>query len=159
MSIIIKPHGINADVEVSTPAEAAAVLVGLKTPGQILAEAVKRAARPAEEAARKHPGWSGIFHADTAETAAGVPKEADVDLTDTAAMLAEKDGEKAPRNRTWTAEEESVLKRGIRDGKKCREIGEYLGRSQSSVRNKLDAMERERAVLNLTPIKPKKVTA
>lgn len=154
MSIIIKPHGINADVEVSTPAEAAAVLVGLKTPGQILAEAVKRAARPAEEAARKHPGWSGIFHADTAETAAGVPKEADVDLTDTAATLEEKDGEKAPRNRTWTPQDESVLKRGIRGGLTVRQVAERLGRSYSSVNNKLTAMEKECRNLRLDPIRP-----
>lgn len=154
MSIIIKPHGINADVEVSTPAEAAAVLVGLKTPGQILAEAVKRAARPAEEAARKHPGWSGIFHADTAETTAGVPKEADVDLTDTAATLEEKDGEKTPRNRTWTPQDESVLKRGIRGGLTVRQVAERLGRSYSSVNNKLTAMEKECRNLRLDPIRP-----
>lgn len=154
MSIIIKPHGINADVEVSTPAEAAAVLVGLKTPGQILAEAVKRAARPAEEAARKHPGRSGIFHADTDETTAGVPKEADVDLTDTAATLEEKDGEKTPRNRTWTPQDESVLKRGIRGGLTVRQVAERLGRSYSSVNNKLTAMEKECRNLRLDPIRP-----
>ena len=154
MSIIIKPHGIHADVEVSTPAEAAAVLVGLKTPGQILAEAVKRAARPAEEAARKHPGWSGIVHADTAETAAGVPEDADVDLTDTAASLAENDGEKTPRNRTWTPQDESVLKRGIRGGLTVRQVAERLGRSYSSVNNKLTAMEKECRNLRLDPIRP-----
>lgn len=145
MSIIIKPHGINADVEVSTPAEAAAVLVGLKTPGQILAEAVKRAARPAEEASRKHPGWSGIFHADTAETTAGVPKEADVDLTDTAVMLAEKDGEKAPRNRTWTAGQEAVLIAEYRKGRDVRDIADLLDRSYSSVNNKRTALGLDRS--------------
>lgn len=105
------------------------------------------------------PPWDGFARESAAETAAGVPEEADIDLTDTAATLAEKDGETLPRNRTWMPTEESVLKRWIRDGLTVKQVGERLGRSSSSVRNKLAALEKERAALGLDPIKPKKVTA
>lgn len=179
MSIKITPHGYRADITVDSMDEAREVLREL-TPTNIgcyppvdddapykwggIGESDGFLMHPGSLAACREmaanlPPWDGFARESAAETAAGVPEEADVDLTDTAATLAENDGEKTPRNRTWTPQEESVLKRCIRDGLKCKAIGERLGRSSSSVRNKLNAMEAERAALNLTPIKPKKVTA
>jgi len=70
------------------------------------------------------------------------------------------DSPRAPRRlKSWTAEEEDQVKIWIRKGMSVAEVAESLGRTPSSVRNKLLVLERERAACGLDPIRPKKVTA
>lgn len=76
------------------------------------------------------------------------------DLAATTAAPVEDIDDRKPRGRKWTPQDESVLKRGIRSGLSCRQVGERLGRSASSVNNKLIALESERTALNLPPIRP-----
>lgn len=63
------------------------------------------------------------------------------------------------RIKSWTQEEEDQVKIWIRRGMSVAEVAESLGRTPSSVRNKLLVLERERAVCGLDPIRPKKVSA
>ncbi len=101
--------------------------------------------------------WSGLSTDTAAKTAAGdtptaeeeSPQVEDID-----------DSPRAPRRlKSWTAEEEDQVKILIRKGMSVAEVAESLGRTPSSVRNKLLVLERERAACGLDPIRPKKVTA
>lgn len=99
--------------------------------------------------------WAGLATDTTAATAVGdtptvedeSPQVEDID-----------DSPRAPRRlKSWTAEEEDQVKIWIRKGMSVAEVAESLGRTPSSVRNKLLVLER--AACGLDPIRPKKVTA
>ena len=102
--------------------------------------------------------WSGLATDTTAaDTAVGdtptvedeSPQVEDID-----------DTPRAPRRlKSWNQEEEDQVKIWIRKGMSVAEVAESLGRTPSSVRNKLLVLERERAACGLDPIRPKKVTA
>jgi DNA-binding CsgD family transcriptional regulator len=101
--------------------------------------------------------WAGLATDTTAATAVGdtptvedeSPQVEDID-----------DTPRAPRRlKSWTKEEEDQVKIWIRKGMSVAEVAESLGRTPSSVRNKLLVLERERAACGLDPIRPKKVTA
>lgn len=101
--------------------------------------------------------WAGLSTDTAAATAVGgamtveedSPQVEDID-----------DSPRAPRRlKSWTAEEEGQVKIWIRKGMSVAEVAESLGRTPSSVRNKLLVLERERAACGLDPIRPKKVTA
>jgi DNA-binding CsgD family transcriptional regulator len=100
--------------------------------------------------------WAGLATDTTAATAVGdtptveddSPQVEDID-----------DTPRAPRRlKSWNQEEDQV-KIWIRKGMSVAEVAESLGRTPSSVRNKLLVLERERAACGLDPIRPKKVTA
>jgi hypothetical protein len=85
--------------------------------------------------------WSGI-------TAPDAPAEAfeDIDLTDSAADLAEE----PPRCKPWSKREALQVQRWVNSGVTPKEAGERVGRSASSVKNKLRWMEqRQRDLLHL----------
>ena len=101
--------------------------------------------------------WSGLSTDTAADTAVGdtptvedeSPQVEDID-----------DTPRAPRRlKSWNQEEEDQVKIWIRKGMSVAEVAESLGRTPSSVRNKLLVLERERAACGLDPIRPKKVTA
>ena len=101
--------------------------------------------------------WAGLATDTTAATAVGdtptaeeeSPQVEDID-----------DTPRAPRRlKSWNQEEEDQVKIWIRKGMSVAEVAESLGRTPSSVRNKLLVLERERAACGLDPIRPKKVTA
>lgn len=101
--------------------------------------------------------WAGLATDTTAATAVGdtptvedeSPQVEDID-----------DTPRAPRRlKSWNQEEEDKVKIWIRKGMSVAEVAESLGRTPSSVRNKLLVLERERAACGLDPIRPKKVTA
>jgi DNA-binding CsgD family transcriptional regulator len=101
--------------------------------------------------------WAGLATDTTAATAVGdtptvedeSPQVEDID-----------DTPRTPRRlKSWTKEEEDQVKIWIRKGMSVAEVAESLGRTPSSVRNKLLVLERERAVCGLDPIRPKKVAA
>lgn len=101
--------------------------------------------------------WAGLATGTTAATAVGdtptveddSPQVEDID-----------DTPRAPRRlKSWNQEEEDQVKIWIRKGMSVAEVAESLGRTPSSVRNKLLVLERERAACGLDPIRPKKVTA
>lgn len=101
--------------------------------------------------------WAGLATDTTAATAVGdtptvedeSPQVEDID-----------DTPRAPRRlKSWNKEEEDQVKIWIRKGMSVAEVAESLGRTPSSVRNKLLVLERERAACGLDPIRPKKVTA
>lgn len=101
--------------------------------------------------------WAGMATDTTAATAVGdtptvedeSPQVEDID-----------DTPRAPRRlKSWNQEEEDQVKIWIRKGMSVAEVAESLGRTPSSVRNKLLVLERERAACGLDPIRPKKVTA
>ena len=101
--------------------------------------------------------WAGMATDTTAATAVGdtptvedeSPQVEDID-----------DTPRAPhRLKSWNQEEEDQVKIWIRKGMSVAEVAESLGRTPSSVRNKLLVLERERAACGLDPIRPKKVTA
>lgn len=101
--------------------------------------------------------WAGLATDTTAATAVGdaltveddSPQFEDID-----------DTPRAPRRiKSWNQEEEDKVKIWIRKGMSVAEVAESLGRTPSSVRNKLLVLERERASCGLDPIRPKKVTA
>lgn len=101
--------------------------------------------------------WSGLATDTTAATAVGdtptvedeSPQVEDIDDTPRASR----------RLKSWNQEEEDQVKIWIRKGMSVAEVAESLGRTPSSVRNKLLVLERERAACGLDPIRPKKVTA
>lgn len=101
--------------------------------------------------------WSGLSTDTTAATAVG-----DTPTVEEKSPQAE-DINNTPRTprrlKSWTAEEEDQVKIWIRKGMSVAEVAESLGRTPSSVRNKLLVLERERAACGLDPIRPKKVTA
>lgn len=101
--------------------------------------------------------WAGLATDTTAATAVGdtptvedeSPQVEDIDDTPC-----------APRRlKSWNQEEEDQVKIWIRKGMSVAEVAESLGRTPSSVRNKLLVLERERSACGLDPIRPKKVTA
>lgn len=101
--------------------------------------------------------WAGLATDTTAATAVGdtptveddSPQVEDID-----------DTPRAPRRlKSWNQEEEDQVKIWIRKGMSVAEVAESLGRTPSSVRNKLLVLEKERANCGLDPIRPKKVTA
>lgn len=101
--------------------------------------------------------WAGLATDTTAATAVGdtptvedeSPQVEDID-----------DTPRAPRRlKSWNQEEEDQVKLWIRKGMSVAEVAESLGRTPSSVRNKLLVLERERAACGLDPIRPKKVAA
>lgn len=96
--------------------------------------------------------WSGLSTDTTAATAVGdtltvedeSPQVEDID-----------DTPRAPRRlKSWNQEEEDQVKIWIRKGMSVAEVAESLGRTPSSVRNKLLVLERERAACGLDPIRP-----
>jgi DNA-binding CsgD family transcriptional regulator len=101
--------------------------------------------------------WAGLATDTTAATAVGdtltvedeSPQVEDID-----------DTPRAPRRlKSWNQEEEDKVKIWIRKGLSVAEVAESLGRTPSSVRNKLLVLERERTACGLDQIRPKKVTA
>lgn len=101
--------------------------------------------------------WAGLATDTTAATAVGdtltvedeSPQVEDID-----------DTPRAPRRlKSWNQEEEDKVKIWIRKGMSVAEVAESLGRTPSSVRNKLLVLERERTACGLDQIRPKKVTA
>lgn len=101
--------------------------------------------------------WAGLATDTAADTAVGdtltveddSPQVEDID-----------DTPRAPRRlKSWNQEEEDQVKIWIRKGMSVAEVAESLGRTPSSVRNKLLVLERERSACGLDPIRPKKVTA
>lgn len=101
--------------------------------------------------------WAGLSTDTAAATAVGdtptvedeSPQVEDID-----------DTPRAPRRlKSWNQEEEDQVKLWIRKGMSVAEVAESLGRTPSSVRNKLLVLERERAACGLDLIRPKKVTA
>lgn len=144
MSIKITPHGYRADIIVDSMEEAREVLREL-TPSAIGCFSPSI------------PASSGLASESTAATAAGdippvedeSPQVEDID-----------DTPRAPRRlKSWNQEEEDQVKIWIRKGMSVAEVAESLGRTPSSVRNKLLVLERERAACGLDPIRPKKVAA
>jgi hypothetical protein len=88
--------------------------------------------------------WSGINTPDAPEE----PLEdiEDIDLTATAEDLAEE----TPRCKPWTKREALQVQRWVNSGVTPKEAGERVGRSASSVKNKLRWMEqRQRELLHL----------
>jgi len=101
--------------------------------------------------------WAGLATDTAAKTAAGDPPTAEEESPQVEDI---DDSPRAPRRlKPWTAEEEDQVKIWIRKGMSVAEVAESLGRTPSSVRNKLLVLERERAACGLDPIRPKKVTA
>jgi len=100
------------------------------------------------------PPWLGTA-TDTAATATADSATAD-DTTSPQVEDIDDMTDPARRIKSWTTGEEYILKTKTRAGLNCRQIGDILGRSDSSVRNKLHALEAERARLNLTPIRVSK---
>ncbi|WP_414122849.1 hypothetical protein [Corynebacterium nuruki] len=101
--------------------------------------------------------WSGLSTDTAADTAVG-----DTPTVEDESPQVENidDTPRAPRRlKSWTAEEEDQVKIWIRKGMSVAEVAESLGRTPSSVRNKLLVLERERAACGLDPIRPKKVAA
>lgn len=127
MTITIRPDRAGATVITDNPEEAAAVLIELQ-------------AQEYELGKVRMMGFLGQGSDDHGVQEGGPVEDID--------------DQPKPRGQKWTSEEESVLKRGIRSGLNCRQVGDRLGRSASSVNNKLLAMEKERAALNLAPIRP-----
>lgn len=101
--------------------------------------------------------WSGLATDTTAATAVG-----DTPTVEDESPQVE-DNDDTPRTprriKSWNQEEEDQVKIWIRKGMSVAEVAESLGRTPSSVRNKLLVLERERAACGLDPIRPKKVTA
>lgn len=98
--------------------------------------------QPIPGAAPTVPPWSGLAATED-------PAE-DIDLKATADSLAAADGEKPPRCRKWKDEEARRAYRWVNDGLSMREVGDRLGRSASSVNNKIIAMEKhQRDLLHL----------
>ena len=101
--------------------------------------------------------WAGLATDTAAKTAAGATPTAEEESPQVDGI---DDTPRAPRRlKSWTAEEEDQVKIWIRKGMSVAEVAESLGRTPSSVRNKLLVLERERAACGLDPIRPKKVTA
>ncbi|WP_312811116.1 hypothetical protein [Corynebacterium variabile] len=101
--------------------------------------------------------WAGLATDTAAKTAAGDPPTAEEESPQ---VEDSDDTPRAPRRlKSWTAEEEDQVKIWIRKGMSVAEVAESLGRTTSSVRNKLLVLERESAACGLDPIRPKKVTA
>jgi len=101
--------------------------------------------------------WAGLATDNTAATAVG-----DTLTVEDESMQVEDidDTPRAPRRlKSWNQEEEDQVKIWIRKGMSVAEVAESLGRTPSSVRNKLLVLERERAACGLDQIRPKKVTA
>ena len=101
--------------------------------------------------------WAGLATGTTAATAVGdTPPVED----DSPQVEDNDDTPRTPRRiKSWNQEEEDQVKIWIRKGMSVAEVAESLGRTPSSVRNKLLVLERERAACGLDPIRPKKVTA
>ncbi|WP_312802204.1 hypothetical protein [Corynebacterium variabile] len=101
--------------------------------------------------------WAGLATDTTAATAVG----ATATVEDESPQVEDIDDTPRPprRLKSWNQEEEDQVKIWIRKGMSVAEVAESLGRTPSSVRNKLLVLERERAACGLDPIRPKKVTA
>lgn len=100
--------------------------------------------------------WAGLATDTTAATAVGDTPT----VEDDSPQVEDNDTPRAPRRiKSWNQEEEDQVKIWIRKGMSVAEVAESLGRTPSSVRNKLLVLERERAACGLDPIRQKKVTA
>ena len=122
MSITIRPDGAAATIVTDTAEEAAAVLLGLT-----------------DRRVPMVPGgglpWSGINTPDAPEE----PLE-DIDSLP----------EEEPRCKPWTKREALQVQRWVNSGVTPKEAWERVGRSASSVKNKLRWMEqRQRELLHL----------
>ena len=101
--------------------------------------------------------WSGLATDTTAATAVGGTLTVEDESPQVEDIY---DTPRAPRRlKSWNQEEEDQVKIWIRKGMSVAEVAESLGRTPSSVRNKLLVLEKERANCGLDPIRPKKVTA
>lgn len=101
--------------------------------------------------------WSGLVTDSARGTAVGAPDPAVEEVSPQVGDSV--DMPRAPRNRRWSRADVSDLHVWVRDGVSVAEIGERLGRSPSSVRHKIAAIEKDRAGKRLAPMRQKKVTA
>lgn len=146
MSITIKPHGVRADITVDSMEEARTVLREL-TPSSVGVFAPATVTNNIEftpDSEGKLPESVTVWPNPHIENSSAPVEDID-DMTSPARRI-----------KSWTTGEEYILKTKTREGLNCRQIGDILGRTDSSVRNKLHALEAERARLNLTPIRVSK---